>query len=523
MKQHLLLAAVSALSLFGLGAATCSPTYTVVSGDYAWLIEQKHNITHDQLQGWNPGVNLTLIFPGELLCLGPNSSSSSSSATKTTHITTTTTTLSTVSLPTGSPYVTRYSCTHYSTSTSSLNTCAKMMSKYSVSSTNFALWNPSINCSKNLPTGTRVCFSASTVVYKCGHYATATSSLNTCAKMMSKYSVSSANFALWNPTINCAKNIASGTRVCFSAAQVASSGPSSASSTTSTTSTPKPTSTNSADGCLAFYTVKSGDGMWAVENATGKTQAQLSQINPGYDFNNMQPGDMICYSWGLGGKPLPPVPIFGCNVTGSFSITFDDGPGAYTNSLLDYLAKEQVKTTFFINGNNTFYIYDHADALRAAYNAGHQIATHGWYHLNNTLLTEAQFRENILRLEQAFVDILGVIPKYYRPPYGIYNPMVLGVLADLGYHLVIWDIDSEDWLLENFSKEQAQYTQQLAGQSYKSSAHISLQHDIHPITVQQLAPWVIPYVRDTLHYKLMPVASCLGDSNPANWYRPPRT
>ncbi|OZJ01604.1 hypothetical protein BZG36_05583, partial [Bifiguratus adelaidae] len=234
-------------------ASNC-PTYTVKSGDSPYSIEQAYHITAAQLQAFNPTVNFSVIYPGQVLCVGaptttttsktttkatttstkatstptsgscptytvksvlcvgaPTTTTTSKTTTKATTTSTKTTTsstkTSTSALPTSSPYITSYRCAHYSTATSTLNTCAKMESRYGVSASQIAAWNPTLNCSKNLTAGTRVCFSAISVTYKCAHYATATSSLNTCAKMMSKYSVSSTNFALWNPKVNCSKDL----------------------------------------------------------------------------------------------------------------------------------------------------------------------------------------------------------------------------------------------------------------------------------------------------------------------------
>lgn len=44
--------------------------------------------------------------------------------------------------------------------------------------------------------------------------------------------------------------------------------------------------------------------------------------------------------------------ITACTVAGDFALTFDDGPYAYTAELLDLLANNGVKATFFLNGQN---------------------------------------------------------------------------------------------------------------------------------------------------------------------------
>ena len=57
-------------------------------------------------------------------------------------------------------------------------------------------------------------------------------------------------------------------------------------------------------------------------------------------------------------------------------LTFDDGPGPYTDQLLDLLAKYDVKATFFVTGNYP----DYYDCIGRAYDEGHTIAVHTFCH-----------------------------------------------------------------------------------------------------------------------------------------------
>jgi peptidoglycan/xylan/chitin deacetylase (PgdA/CDA1 family) len=81
--------------------------------------------------------------------------------------------------------------------------------------------------------------------------------------------------------------------------------------------------------------------------------------------------------------------IRACTVPNTFAVTFDDGPGTYTNDLLDYLDKRQIKVTFFVNGLNYNDIKDPAIAatVKRAFAAGHQIASHTWSHADISLAT----------------------------------------------------------------------------------------------------------------------------------------
>lgn len=81
------------------------------------------------------------------------------------------------------------------------------------------------------------------------------------------------------------------------------------------------------------------------------------------------------------------VVITQCTVANAFAVTFDDGPGAYTNELLDYLDIKKIKVTFFVNGQNYNNILDpkFSAMVKRAYDAGHQIASHTWSHADISL------------------------------------------------------------------------------------------------------------------------------------------
>jgi peptidoglycan/xylan/chitin deacetylase (PgdA/CDA1 family) len=49
------------------------------------------------------------------------------------------------------------------------------------------------------------------------------------------------------------------------------------------------------------------------------------------------------------------------------------GNSQYTNALLDYLSSAGIKTTFFVIGVNVLASQAAVDAVKRAYNAGHQI------------------------------------------------------------------------------------------------------------------------------------------------------
>lgn len=136
------------------------------------------------------------------------------------------------------------------------------------------------------------------------------------------------------------------------------------------------------------------------------------------------------------------VEIRQCTQSGQVALTFDDGPASLTTQLLDLLDARQARATFFINGNNAGQgIIDdpstgYPDVLRRMLNSGHHIGSHGWSHKDLNTLGPEQRRSEIIRVEQALAGIAGVIPTYFRPPYGSCDGQCLQELDSLGYHVV---------------------------------------------------------------------------------------
>lgn len=136
------------------------------------------------------------------------------------------------------------------------------------------------------------------------------------------------------------------------------------------------------------------------------------------------------------------VDLYHCTLNGMVALTFDDGPYIYTPALLDTLASNNVKATFFVVGDNggKGQIQDpstgYPDIIRRMVAEGHMVGSHTWGHQDLATLTADQVRDQMLLNEQALVEILGFFPTYMRPPYTSWNADVLQVLGELGYHVV---------------------------------------------------------------------------------------
>ena len=136
-------------------------------------------------------------------------------------------------------------------------------------------------------------------------------------------------------------------------------------------------------------------------------------------------------------------------------LTFDAGyENGYTEKILDILQKHDVKAAFFLVGN---YLQKNADLVRRMVEEGHIVGNHTMTHPDMSAITEKEaFKKELTGLEDLFQDITGKeLPKYYRPPQGIYSEENLKQAKELGYKTVFWSLAYRDW--ENNNQPTADY------------------------------------------------------------------
>ena len=126
-------------------------------------------------------------------------------------------------------------------------------------------------------------------------------------------------------------------------------------------------------------------------------------------------------------------------------LTFDAGyENGSTEKILDILKEQQVSAAFFLVGN---YIEKNADLVRRMEADGHIVGNHTMHHKDMSKLTdEAAFAKELQDLEALYQETVGKpMPKYYRPPQGIYSQDNLRLAQKLGYRTVFWSLAYVDW------------------------------------------------------------------------------
>ncbi|THV08142.1 glycoside hydrolase/deacetylase [Dendrothele bispora CBS 962.96] len=205
-------------------------------------------------------------------------------------------------------------------------------------------------------------------------------------------------------------------------------------------------------------------------------------------------------------------PITECNQ--GFSMTYDDGPYIHTTNVSSNLQSLGAKGTFYMNGDNYGCIYDAENVaiLQQVYSAGHQIASHTWSHPDIATLTDAQLDVEILRLDQAFIKILGIKPNILRPPYGSIKPAQVAYIEQkYGKKVVTWELDSGDSQGKDSNQEILAFYQGLADSAKASGTtppHFTLAHDVLPqtgTTALEAAEILLG-----AEFSLITTAECLG-------------
>ena len=126
-------------------------------------------------------------------------------------------------------------------------------------------------------------------------------------------------------------------------------------------------------------------------------------------------------------------------------LTFDAGyENGCTAQILDVLKKNQVSAAFFLVGN---YIERNPDLVRRMVQEGHIVGNHTMHHYDMSKLSDkAAFSKELTQLETLYRDTVGSeMPKYYRPPQGIYSEENLKMAQELGYKTVFWSLAYVDW------------------------------------------------------------------------------
>lgn len=154
------------------------------------------------------------------------------------------------------------------------------------------------------------------------------------------------------------------------------------------------------------------------------------------------------------------------------ALTFDDGPGQYTDTLLAELEKQDARATFFMLGKNAV---NYPDTIKKMEKLGCELGNHSTTHTSLKKLNDAGVRYEIDTTDAAISNAVGQRASVLRPPYGDMNEHIRSIS---GKPFVMWSLDTLDWK----RRDAAQITEYVLNNV--TDGDIILLHDIHDFSVE---------------------------------------
>ena len=176
-------------------------------------------------------------------------------------------------------------------------------------------------------------------------------------------------------------------------------------------------------------------------------------------------------------------------------LTFDDGPGVYTERLLGTLDNYGVKATFFVT--NQFRGYTHL--IKTAYDKGHAIGAHTSSHKWSIYNSKENYYADFNAINDTIFAQTGQYTRIFRFPGGTNNTISKstskGIMTLLSQEMLAsgfvyfdWNVDCND---SRYSKSQDVISSTISQISTKTNA-VVLMHDIKKQTVDAV-PAIIEY------------------------------
>lgn|GEM_PF-1359240 len=124
------------------------------------------------------------------------------------------------------------------------------------------------------------------------------------------------------------------------------------------------------------------------------------------------------------------------------ALTFDDGPDDVTVAIAQYLAREGVPATFFLVGSR---IAKRPDVVRELAGLGFELGNHSVTHPDLRKMRADKMSGEISECSRLIGDITGKRPRFFRPPFGSFNTLVVNEAWRQGMTTVLWTVDALDW------------------------------------------------------------------------------
>jgi peptidoglycan/xylan/chitin deacetylase (PgdA/CDA1 family) len=190
-----------------------------------------------------------------------------------------------------------------------------------------------------------------------------------------------------------------------------------------------------------------------------------------------------------------PVRCKGDKHSNAIALTFDDGPiPGQTEKILDILKLYEVPAAFFCIGSR---VADHPGLAKRIYEGGHILGNHSYWHgMMFDLQTAERIGRELADTDDVIQRVIGVKPNFFRPPYGVSNPMVARAVRKGGYKTIGWTIRSFDTLIKSPVALMNRVTKSLkAGDVILFHDNGNTTHEILPALLDHLSKLGLKIVR----------------------------
>lgn len=134
--------------------------------------------------------------------------------------------------------------------------------------------------------------------------------------------------------------------------------------------------------------------------------------------------------------------VQGAQEMASFVVNVDWGE-EHIPRMLDLFKANDVRVTFFVTGR---WAERNPTLLMQMADAGHEIANHGYTHAHPKQLTQSELTAHIQENHELLGRLTGGrAAALYAPPYGEWDERIVSRALELGFHTVLWTLDTIDW------------------------------------------------------------------------------
>lgn len=191
-------------------------------------------------------------------------------------------------------------------------------------------------------------------------------------------------------------------------------------------------------------------------------------------------------------------------------LTFDDGPGIYTEDILNILRKYDVKATFFVTGMN---VPEYNECYQRIVDEGHSLGIHSYSHVYADIYSSLKsFQEDFNKMREHIFQCTGEEVKLYRFPGGSANNIlssrgrkqIMQWLAEEEIIYFDWNVDSGDSEKDMLSPEEIA-EQCISGVQECNTAIVLLHDSAGKKNTVEALPLIIEGIRQLDDTVLLPM------------------